>query len=109
MDTNEKAVTPETKVEALKLEVSELEAEVSALKQEVKSAKESLQNNLFKQIEILAVFVLVVALTVTDVIGIGALGNMGFVGFAKINLAYIISAFVMLLGIKFVIIGVKKK
>jgi len=109
MDTNDKTITPEGSIETLRLEIAGLEAKVESLKEEVKTARDSLQNNLFKQIEILAVFVLVVALTVTDVIGIGALGNMGFLGFAKINLAYIISAFVMLLGIKFVIVGGKKK
>lgn len=109
MDTNDKTETLENNTEALRLEVAGLEATVASLKDEVKKANESLQDHLLKQIEILAVFVLVVALTVTDVIGIGALGNMGFMGFAKINLAYIISAFVMLLGIKFVIVGVKRK
>jgi len=109
MDTNDKIETSGNNVESLRQEVAGLEAKISSLKEEVNKANDSLANHLFKQIEILSVFVLVVALTVTDVIGIGALGNMGFMGFAKINLAYIISAFVMLLGIKFVIIGVKRK
>ena len=78
------------------------------MKDEVKKANDSLQDHLLKQIEILAVFVLLVALTVTDVIGIGALGNMGFLGFVKINLSYIIAAFVMLLGIKLLIVGKRK-
>lgn len=109
MDTNEKNLTPESEVSTLRLEVSELEAKVASLTKEVNKAGESLRYNLLKQIEILAVFVLVVALTVTDVIGIGALGNMGFFGFAKINLAYIISVFVMLLGIKYIIVGKNNK
>ncbi|MCI2105672.1 MAG: hypothetical protein LKK00_02995 [Intestinimonas sp.] len=97
--------TNESKVETLRQEIKRLEAKVELLNNDLEKARRNQERSLLKQIEILAVFVVIVALVITDVIGIDVLGSMGLRGVAMINLAYVVSTLLLLLGLKFIVIG----
>ncbi len=96
----------EERVAALRNEVERLEAKITRLDEGVNHASRNLENNLLQQIEILAVFVIMILLVITNVIGIDVLGSMGLRGIAMIDLSYLVSMFALLLGIK-IIVGKK--
>lgn len=85
-----------------------LQSQISALKSVAKEIDDKLENNLLKQIEILTVFVVIISLIITNVLGIDALSNYGLRGMIILNTAYVISVLFLLLGIKIIILGFKK-
>ena len=109
MEKNEKQMDTSEEVGMLHQRVLELEKMVSTLEHNVKKAEDSMDHTLLKQIEILAVFAVFISLAITNVIGINVLGSMGLRGIAVIDFGYVVSAFILLLGIKFIIVGTKKK
>ncbi|MPL99731.1 hypothetical protein SDC9_45952 [bioreactor metagenome] len=96
----------EERVAALRHEVESLETKITRLDEGIKQANRNFENNLLRQIEILAVFVIMILLIITNVIGIDVLGSMGLRGIAMIDLSYLVSMFALLLGIK-IIVGKK--
>lgn len=108
-NTGVTAETHENKIAELQLAVSELESRVSALSDETKKAEGRLEKSLLKQIEVLSVFTVILALIITNVIGIDALGGIGLRGLAKLDLVFVLSTLVLLLGVKLIIIGFEKK
>lgn len=109
MENIDESGEAENKTEALRCEVSELEARVSALSDAVNRVGDRLENMLLKQIEVLSVFVAVISLVITNLVGIDALGSIGLRGLAKIDAVFVLSAFVLLLAVKLIIIGFRKK
>ena len=110
METNDKMIEAyENKIKTLEKQSADLESKLGLLKIAVKDISDKIENNLLKQIEILTVFVAIISLIITNVIGIDAFGNVGIVGLLKIDGAFVISVFVLLLCVKFVILGSKKR
>lgn len=113
MDTG-KIPVPETERESARLEdlhrqVAALETRVAELKAEAEKASARIDGALYRQIEILAVFVAVLALIVTNLIGIDALGSIGLRGIAKIDLVFVLTAVVLLVALRLIVTGVHRK
>jgi len=100
--------TSDAKIQTLQREVHELEQTVSHLRQQAEKTEENLGHSLLKQIEVLAVFAVFLSLAITNVIGIDVLGSLGLRGLMVIDLSYVASAFLLLLGIKWLILGGKR-
>jgi hypothetical protein len=96
-------------MQELERETQELKTQITSLKSTANQINEKLDNNLLKQIEILAVFVILISLIITNVLGIDALSSYGMRGLIILNAAYVISALLLMLGIKFLVIGFKKR
>lgn len=95
----------EARIQALHREVAELESRVAELKAEAEKASARIDGALYRQIEILAVFVAVLALVVTNLIGIDALGSVGLRGIAKIDLVFVLTAVVLLVALRLIVTG----
>lgn len=99
----------ETQQDNLRKEIAELESKLSVLKDCAQATQNKLDGILLKQIEIMAVFIVVISVIITNIVGIDAFGNIGIKGLARINIALVIAVFILLLGIKLFILGFNKK
>ena len=93
----------------LKSEITALEVKLSSLKDTADAIHARIDGILLKQIEILTVYIAVVSLIITNIIGLDALGNIGIKGLIRINLVYVVSVFIILIGVKVFILGFKKR
>jgi hypothetical protein len=115
MDTEDKETSRHSghndsaQTDALRSEIADLEAQTKALKDSVKAVSDQLNSILLKQIEILTIFVAVLALVITNVIGIDAFGNIGIQGLVRIDLIFVVSVFILIFGVKLFILGFRKR
>ena len=110
METNCKTTDlADDKVNSAEKKVAELEARIDQMKIEAENIKKSLEHNLIKQVEILAIFKIFISILVTNVIGIDIVSSMRLRGLALLDMACVVSELILLLGIKFIVINSNKK
>jgi hypothetical protein len=86
-----------------------LNSKIKCMQRETEEISRQLEHHFLKQIEVLTVFVVIVSLIITNVLGIDALSNYGLKGLVALNFAFVISVTFLLLAVKFIIIGFKKR
>lgn len=100
---------PDQSLSQLNAEIEALSIKLSALKEDVAATQNRLNSMLLKQIEILTVFIAVVTLIITNVVGLDAFGNIGIKGLIRIDVILVVSVLVILAGVKIFIVGFRQK